>query len=277
MKTNRLAARAHLGVCPQFNTTDRMTVAEHLKFYARIRGVPDAGKNVDAVMEAVGLTQYRNRRTAKLSGGNHRKLSLASAIVGNPTTILLDEPSSGMDPLAAGIMQQAIQAVSPNRAVVITTHSMEEASALAHRAAILDSKILTIGSPEELRERHGKGVYELHVVYENDQVLSERMQRLRDWVIGNHPGAVLLSKSANALHGQDRFQVAVQSDGVASTSGRETPGSIPRSSLSQNHLIRFMKLLEESKQYFGVQYYSISRMTLEDVFLEIVSRNRRIA
>jgi ATP-binding cassette, subfamily A (ABC1), member 3 len=67
---HRAAARSHLGVCPQFDAMDQMTVIEHLRFYARVRGVPDIEHNVREVIRAVGLELYVDRMGAKLSGGN---------------------------------------------------------------------------------------------------------------------------------------------------------------------------------------------------------------
>jgi ABC-type lipopolysaccharide export system ATPase subunit len=94
---HRAQARSHLGVCPQFDAMDTLTVTEHLQFYARVRGVSDVEHNVKAVIQAVGLQNYTSRMAAQLSGGNKRKLSLAIALMGNPAVLLLDEPSSGMD------------------------------------------------------------------------------------------------------------------------------------------------------------------------------------
>lgn len=98
-------ARSHLGVCPQFDPMDRMTVREHLDFYARVRGVPDVKYNVSAVLSAVGLRPFADRMAHTLSGGNKRKLSLGIALMGNPTVVLLDEPSSGLDGLWPKITQ----------------------------------------------------------------------------------------------------------------------------------------------------------------------------
>jgi ATP-binding cassette, subfamily A (ABC1), member 3 len=94
---HRAQARSHLGVCPQFDAMDTLTVTEHLQFYARVRGVSDVEHNVRAVIQAVGLQNFTSRMAAQLSGGNKRKLSLAIALMGNPAVLLLDEPSSGMD------------------------------------------------------------------------------------------------------------------------------------------------------------------------------------
>ena len=71
-----------MGVCPQFDAMDQMTAVEHLRFYARIRGVADVEHNVQEVVRAVGLESFSGRLGAKLSGGNKRKLSLAIALMG---------------------------------------------------------------------------------------------------------------------------------------------------------------------------------------------------
>ena len=78
----RALARSHLGVCPQFDAMDQMTVLEHLRFYARIRGVTNVEYNVKEVVRAVGLQAFANRMASTLSGGNKRKLSLGIALMG---------------------------------------------------------------------------------------------------------------------------------------------------------------------------------------------------
>lgn len=119
---HRAEARSHLGVCPQYDAMDAMTVTEHLEFYARVRGVPDVQHNVQEVIRAVGLTMFASRMAAKLSGGNKRKLSLGIALIGNPTVLLLDEPSSGMDAASKRIMWKTLAAVTPGRSLLLTTH-----------------------------------------------------------------------------------------------------------------------------------------------------------
>jgi ATP-binding cassette subfamily A (ABC1) protein 3 len=118
---HRAQARSHLGVCPQFDAMDTMTVSEHLNFYARIRGVEDPRHNAQEVMRAVGLQSYAGRMAAKLSGGNKRKLSLGIALMGNPTVLLLDEPSSGMDAASKRVMWRTLASVVPGRSLVLTT------------------------------------------------------------------------------------------------------------------------------------------------------------
>merc|ERR1711977_756619 len=132
---------------------DQMTVVEHLQFYARVRGVPDVEHNVREVIRAVGLESFSSRMAAKLSGGNKRKLSLGIALIGNPTVLLLDEPSSGMDAAAKRVMWKTLAAVVPGRSLLLTTHSMEEADALADRAGIMAKRMLAMGTPDGLRHK----------------------------------------------------------------------------------------------------------------------------
>lgn len=117
---DRRAARARLGVCPQFDAVDQMTVLEHLEFYAGVRGVRDAQRNARQIVSAVGLEKFAKRMASKLSGGNKRKLSLGTALIGNPELVLLDEPSSGMDPLAKRVMWRTLAEFVPGRSVLLT-------------------------------------------------------------------------------------------------------------------------------------------------------------
>ena len=119
LSKHRAAARNHMGVCPQFDAIDSMTVLQHLIFYARVRGVTDPAHNAGQLMAAVGLTPYASRLAAKLSGGNKRKLSLAIALSGNPSVLLLDEPSSGMDAAAKRVMWRVLASVTDNRALLV--------------------------------------------------------------------------------------------------------------------------------------------------------------
>src|SRR5437762_2969599 len=123
---------------------DQMTVLEHLGFYARVRGVSNVTQNVAEVIKAVGLQSFQHRMGAKLSGGNKRKLSLGIALMGNPTVLLLDEPSSGMDAASKRNMWKTLATVVPGRSILLTTHSMEEADALASRAGIMSGRMLAL-------------------------------------------------------------------------------------------------------------------------------------
>lgn len=148
-------ARSNLGVCPQFDSADVLTVSETLRFFAKTRGVTDIEHNVSTVISACGLAPWADQLAQKLSGGTKRKLSLAVALVGNPRVLVLDEPSSALDANAKRTMWKCLQSIGKGRAVVLTTHSMEEADALADRIGIMSSRMLALGEREAIKKRAG--------------------------------------------------------------------------------------------------------------------------
>lgn len=263
---NRPAARAHLGVCPQFDAMDRMTVVEHLRFYAKVRGVEDVEHNVAQVIKAVGLEAFKSRMAEKLSGGNKRKLSLGIALMGNPTVLLLDEPSSGMDAASKRIMWKTLAGVTRGRSLVLTTHSMEEADALASRAGILAKGMLAVGTGEELRKRWGDG-YHVHLVLKSAPAsTADEMARVKIWVLDKFRGAVMEDRS---FHGQMRFSVPVyrgehQVEAEAEADEEDTIGSVDSVGATKKGkgVNRVFKILEGSKEELGLEFYSVSQSTL---------------
>ncbi|KAI9668995.1 MAG: hypothetical protein M1817_005152 [Caeruleum heppii] len=262
VRERRAAARAHLGVCPQFDATDTMTVLEHLRFYAAIRGVQDVEHNVSEVVRAVGLQDFTSRMAGKLSGGNKRKLSLGIALMGNPTVLLLDEPSSGMDAAAKRVMWKTLAAVVPGRSLVLTTHSMEEADALADRAGIMAKRMLALGTSESLRRKHGDQYYVHLITKSAPHTTTEEMMLLRDWIANQFAGADIEEKT---FHGQVRFNVPARTgrDGMSSDERKEGGG-----------ISDLFRVLEQNKDGLGLEYYSVSRTTLDQVFLTIVGKHQ---
>jgi len=122
-------ARSALGVCPQFTAIDsQLTTREHLIIYGRLKGLrngPELTESVDAVLRGTSLIAYADRLASKLSGGNQRKLSLAIALIGNPSVILIDEFSTGIDPKMKRDMWQTLHKVSEGKAVIITTRRFQ--------------------------------------------------------------------------------------------------------------------------------------------------------
>ncbi|KAJ1408950.1 P-loop containing nucleoside triphosphate hydrolase [Sesbania bispinosa] len=156
------AACKYIGYCPQFDALlEFLTVQEHLELYARIKGVPDCTID-NVVMEKLvefDLLKHANKPSFSLSGGNKRKLSVAIAMIGDPPIVILDEPSTGMDPIAKRFMWDVISRISTRRgktAVILTTHSMNEAQALCTRIGIMvGGRLRCIGSPQHLKTRFG--------------------------------------------------------------------------------------------------------------------------
>ena len=122
-------ARSALGVCPQFTAIDsQLSVREHLIIYGRLKGLAHKGqeleKSVEAILHGTALNMYADRLASKLSGGNQRKLSLAIALIGNPSVLLIDEFSTGIDPKMKREMWQTLRRVAGGKAVIITTRKI---------------------------------------------------------------------------------------------------------------------------------------------------------
>ena len=157
------------GYCPQFDAIfEHLTVYENLEFYARIKGIKKEFTPllVNATIQEMSLGEFTNKISGKLSGGNKRKLSVAISMISNPPIILLDEPSTGMDPEARRYMWSVIHRMSTKgikSSVIMTTHSMDEAETLCKRIAIMvKGEFVCFGRANEIKEKYGYG-YEANV------------------------------------------------------------------------------------------------------------------
>lgn len=304
ISARRAAARQNLGVCPQFDAMDSMTVREHLSFYASARGVPDVDANVEAVLVATGLGRFSERLAQKLSGGNKRKLSLGIALMGNPAVLLLDEPSSGMDAAAKRVMWRTLLGVAaPGRALLITTHSMEEADRLATRVGIMKRRMLALGTGKELGERWGEGFVVQIVLKSAPATTEEEMAQVKTWLAGKVTGIEFDKWGAGqGSHGMLRFRVRKDGkhgqgkDGKlgvsvhekdAETSGDRDVSTID-TSVDDQDLGRagtegpgqeealdtpgLIQLFEAHRDDWGIEYFSVSPTTLDEVFLRVVGR-----
>ena len=152
------------GYCPQFDAIfPYMTVKENLEFYSKIKGVdPDKlSEIIRAMIESMTLTKYTNKLAGRLSGGNKRKLSVAISMICNPPIVLLDEPSTGMDPEARRFMWAVIHKLTSkgnNNSVIMTTHSMDEAETLCRRMGIMvNGEFVCMGTANYIKETYGYG------------------------------------------------------------------------------------------------------------------------
>jgi ATP-binding cassette subfamily A (ABC1) protein 3 len=165
--------RSLIGYCPQFDAIfESLTVYENLEFYGLIKGAKkDKIKSiVNALMEEMNLIVFKDKVSGSLSGGNKRKLSVAIALICNPPIILLDEPSTGMDPEARRFMWGVIHRLSLNQkksTIIMTTHSMEEAETLCKRIGIMvDGQFKCLSTSDEIKEKYGYG-FEVNIQINN--------------------------------------------------------------------------------------------------------------
>ncbi|KAM5583956.1 ABC transporter A family member 2-like [Rosa sericea] len=153
--------RQIIGVCPQFDILwDALSGQEHLHLFASIKGLSPASIKVVAQksLVEVRLTEAAKVRAGSYSGGMKRRLSVAIALIGDPKLVILDEPTTGMDPITRRHVWDIIEDAKKGRAIVLTTHSMEEADILSDRIGIMaKGRLRCIGTSIRLKSRFGTG------------------------------------------------------------------------------------------------------------------------
>jgi lipooligosaccharide transport system ATP-binding protein len=155
MPRDALAIKAQLGVVSQFDTLDPdFSCAENLLVYGRYFGMKDAQirERIPALLEFASLTAKANAKPGELSGGMKRRLSLARALVNNPRLLLLDEPTTGLDPQARHLMWERLQLLlTEGKSILLTTHFMDEAERLCNRLLVVDhGRKIAEGAPRDL-------------------------------------------------------------------------------------------------------------------------------
>ena len=159
MPRDALAIKAQLGVVTQFDTLDPdFTCAENLRVFGRYFGLKGAvmDDRVPQLLEFAALTHKADAKPGELSGGMKRRLSLARALVNNPRLLLLDEPTTGLDPQARHLMWERLQLLlQQGKSILLTTHFMDEAERLCSRLLVLDhGKKIAEGQPRALIAEH---------------------------------------------------------------------------------------------------------------------------
>lgn len=236
--------RQRMGYCPQFDALlDHMTGREMLVMYARLRGIPE--RLIDACVEntlrGLLLEPHANKLVKTYSGGNKRKLSTGIALIGEPAVIFLDEPSTGMDPVARRLLWDTVaRARESGKAIVITSHSMEECEALCTRLAIMvQGQFKCLGSPQHLKSKFGSG-YSLQAKVRSEGK-QEVLEEFKAFVDLTFPGSVLEDEHQDMVHYH-----------------------LPGCDLSW---AKVFGILEKAKEKYGVDDYSVSQISLEQVFL----------
>jgi lipooligosaccharide transport system ATP-binding protein len=180
--------RAKLGVCPQLDNLDiELSVRENLTTYARFFGIPRkvARRRADELLEFVQLSERADSKVEPLSGGMKRRLTIARALVNEPEIVLLDEPTTGLDPQARHLVwERLFRLKQQGVTLVLTTHYMDEAEQLCDRLVVMDGgRIVAEGSPRALIEEHStREVVELRFNGDSQDAYAEKLHGLGERV-----------------------------------------------------------------------------------------------
>jgi ABC-2 type transport system ATP-binding protein len=156
-KEKPLYARAAMGVQLQSTSFQpELKVSEILQLFAGIYGVKLTNERLSAILKDISLEDSAGKRFGQLSGGQQQRVSLVISTIHNPRLVLLDEPTTGLDPQSRRQLWERIEAIRERgHAIVLTTHSMEEAESVCDRIGIIDhGKVITIDTPQALIEKH---------------------------------------------------------------------------------------------------------------------------
>ncbi|KAI9353696.1 hypothetical protein BDR26DRAFT_849064 [Obelidium mucronatum] len=253
---NLSKAHEHMGYCPQVDALqDSHTVEEVICLYARIRGVPESqlADSVQGLMKRLDLLNDRTKLIAHLSGGNRRKVSVAIALVGDPAVILLDEPSTGMDALSKRCVWDAIASIRKDHAIVLTTHSMEEAESISNRMAIMShGQLRCLGTIQHLRAKFSSDL-------ELDLLLKDARVDVRSFGIPIYqiivnpidPHRVRLKVPGSA-------NLVVEEDEIESVDSRPS------------NLAALFDACEALKSAGVVEEYRIAPASLEQIFMDVI-------
>jgi lipooligosaccharide transport system ATP-binding protein len=185
-RTQARQIKTRLGVVPQIDNLDtELTVRENLEMYARYFDIPGdvARRRADELLEFVQLAERAKEQVEPLSGGMKRRLTIARALINEPDLVILDEPTTGLDPQARHLLWERLYQLKRRGAtLIITTHYMDEAEQLCDHLVVMDkAKIVAEGSPRQLIDQHStKEVLELRFADGVRDSLNGRLDGLAD-------------------------------------------------------------------------------------------------
>lgn len=245
MSKNYKEIKNLIGLCPQeIIIWEQLTCFEQLKFVGISYGlsIDKACKRSIYLLEAVGLMDKKDKLAGTLSGGMQRRLNMILALVHDPKLIILDEPQAGLDPQSRILVRDFLRHLAKNKAILLTTHDMDEADRLSDRIAIIDhGKILTIDTPEQIKKKSGmKDVIQVSVK-ENEAIKIKKLLEV-------FPATIT----------EKRF-----TDGFLYFGGMDAIELIPS----------INKILKDND--IGVDSMIIRKRTLEDAFISMTGRELR--
>ncbi len=232
-----------IGYCPQFDTHDPLlTPKEMLTFHCRLHGYleEDIPGLVNSVCKTLDLLIYKDVICSKLSGGTTRRLSAGIAFLGAPQLILLDEPSTGLDPVSRKLVWDLVKnSAYIGQSIILVSHVMEECEALCDIIGILiNGKFVCMGSPQHLKNKYGNE----YVIKVDKRILGE-VSELLEWVRYYFPTALILEETISTL----QFSVNL-------------------SDVWLSYIFDTLKELQPVDDS-GTICYTVSQITLHDVFL----------
>ncbi|XP_037693121.1 ATP-binding cassette sub-family A member 13 [Choloepus didactylus] len=259
LQTDMASIRRELGVCPQQDVLfDNLTVLEHLLLFASIKEprwtMKELHQQINKTLQDVELTQHQHKQIRALSGGMKRKLSIGIAFLGTSRTVVLDEPTSGVDPCSRRSIWDILLKYREGHTVIFTTHHLDEAEVLSDRVAVLQrGQLRCCGPPFCLKEAYGQG-------------LSLTLTKQPSVMETHDPKDVARITSLIQLYIPQAF--------LKDNSGRELTFTIPKDA-DKACFKGLFQALDENLHHLHLTGYGISDTTLEEVFLMLLQDSQK--
>ncbi|XP_058788356.1 ABC transporter A family member 7-like [Vicia villosa] len=243
IRTDMNGIYTSMGVCPQHDLLwEILTGREHLLFYGRLKNLKGSAltQAVEDSLKSVNLFHggVADKKAGKYSGGMKRRLSVAISLIGDPRVVYMDEPSTGLDPASRKNLWNIVKRAKQDRAIILTTHSMEEAEVLCDRLGIfVDGSFQCIGNPKELKGRYGGTyVFSMATSVDHETDVEKLVQQLS-------PNA----KKIYHISGTQKFELPKDEVRIADV----------------------FQAVETAKTNFTVSAWGLADTTLEDVFIKV--------
>jgi len=238
----------NIGVCQQEDILfEYLTVAQHLQYMCEIKGSKANVDEISDLIKKIGLSEKAAALSKTLSGGQKRKLCAALALIGNSKIILLDEPTSGMDPISKKGLWDFLKNYHKNKIILITTHSLDEAEYLGDKIGIMsDGQFICCGTSSYLKSKYPCG-FNINLLI-NSKVFNEQKKREIYEKIKNYEPNAQIKVASKSV-----FSINIQSNNT--------------------HIPEMFQLIENSKAEYGIEDYTVASTSLEDVFLKINNKS----
>ena len=244
--TNKSYLFQNIGLCMQEDIFfEYLTVREHLSLMCEIKGQKANPAEINDLITRIGLLEKADAQAKTLSGGQKRKLCIALALIGRSKLILLDEPTSGMDVIAKRALWEFLKGYKDNKIIILTTHSLDEAEYLGDRIGIMNEGVyLCSGTSSYLKSKYPCG-YNINLIIDPKVFTNDKRNNIYKKLKSIDNSAVIKISS--------KFVLSINFMNIS------------------NNINEIFKAIDEVKIEYGIENYTVSTTTLEDVFIKINS------